>query len=97
MEVVEEIIQNTTQLAGRNAEMPIHRRFKTKFSALRLKRLDCVVYSDTFALNVTSTRGNNKTQGFVCGDAFYVYHYLMKSEKGAADGLQKFMLGVGSP
>jgi hypothetical protein len=97
MEVVEKTIQNTMQLAGRNAEMPIHRCFKTKFSALRLKRLDCVVYSDTFASNVTSTRGNNKTQGFVCGDAFYLYHYPMRSKKGAADGLQKFMLDVGSP
>ena len=34
---------------------------------------------------------------FVCGDAFYLYHYQMRSEKGAADGLQKFMLDVGSP
>jgi hypothetical protein len=34
-----------------------------------------VVYSDTFSSNVTSTPGNNKTQRFVCGDAFYVYHF----------------------
>jgi hypothetical protein len=77
--------------------MPIHRQFKTKFSALRLNRLDCVVYSDTFASSVTSTRGNNKRQGFVCDDALYVYHFPMKSEKGAANGLQKFTMDVGSP
>jgi hypothetical protein len=32
-----------------------------------------------------------------CGDAFYVYHYPMKSEKGVAEGLQKFIMDVGSP
>ena len=38
MEVVEQTIKNSTQLASRNAEMPIHRQFKTKFSALRLNK-----------------------------------------------------------
>ena len=96
MEVVEQTILHSTQLSSRNAEMPIRQRFKTKFSALRLNRLDSVVYSDTFASNVTSTRGKNKTQGFVCGDTFYVYHYPRNSEKGVAVGLQKFIMDVGS-
>jgi hypothetical protein len=38
-----------------------------------------------------------KMQGFVCGDAFYVYHHHLKLEKGAAKGLQKFIMDVGSP
>ena len=54
-------------------------------------------YSDTFSSNVTSTRGNNKTQGFVCGDAYYVMHYPMKSESHAAQGLKDFVHRIGIP
>ena len=46
---------------------------------------------------MTSTRGNNKTQGFVCGDAFYVTHYPMRSESHAAQGLKDFVHWIGIP
>lgn len=87
----------TTHMVQRSAVMPIHKRFKTKFQQLRYRRLKCTLYSDTFSSNVTSTRGHTKTQGFVCGDAFYVMHYPMKSEKHAAQGLKEFVHTIGIP
>ena len=42
-------------------------------------------------------RRNNKTQGFICGDAFYVMHYPMKSESHAAQGLKDFVHQIGLP
>ena len=87
----------TTHMVQRSAVMPIHKRYKTKFQQLRYRRLKCTLYSDTFASNVTSTRGHTKTQGFVCGDAFYVMHYPMKSEKHAAQGLKEFVHRIGIP
>ena len=46
---------------------------------------------------MTSTRGNNKTQGFVVGDAYYVYHYSMPSEGEAAKGRSEFVDKFGRP
>ena len=41
--------------------------------------------------------GNNRTQVFVCGDAFYVMHYPMKSKSDAAQGLKDFVHQIGIP
>ena len=96
-EVIEETIAHTTQLAERCGEMPLTRRYKTKFAQLRYRRLKTTLYSDTFASNVKSTRGNIKTQGFVNGDSFFVYHFPMTSEKEAHLGLVAYMHDVGIP
>ena len=84
-------------MATRSNQLELHRRFKTKFSRLRQKMIDAVLYSDTFSSNVTSTRGNNKTQGFVVGTAYYVSHYPMLSEKEATKGLAEFVDKFGRP
>ena len=70
-EIVNKTLSATTHMIQRSAAMPIHKRYKTKFAQLRYRRLKCTLYSDTFDSNVTSTRGNTKTQGFVCGNAFF--------------------------
>ena len=96
-EVVDHTLLHTTQLAERCGEMPLHRRYKTKFVQLRYRRLKSTLYSDTFSSNVTSTRGHNKTQGFVNGDSFFVYHFPMVSEKEAHHGLVAYIHDVGIP
>ena len=90
-ETVNKTLAATTHMVQRSGVMPLHKRYKAKFEQLRYQRLKCTLYSDTFFSNVTSTRGNNKTQGFVCGDAFYVMHYPMRSESHAAQGLKDFV------
>ena len=47
--------------------------------------------------NVTSTHGHNKTQGFVNGDSFFVYHFPMISKKEAHHGLVAYIHDVGIP
>ena len=42
-------------------------------------------------------RGNSKTQWFVCGDAFYVTHYPMRSESHAVQGLKDFVHWIDIP
>ena len=96
-DVMDKTLLATTHLATRSNELGLHRRFKTKFTRTRHKRLDAVLYSDTFSSNVTSTRGNNKTQGFVIGTAYYVSHYPMPSEGYAAKGLAEFVDKFGVP
>ena len=96
-ETVNKTLAATTHMVQWSGVMPLHKRYKTKFEQLRYRRLKCTLYSDTFSSNVTSTRGNNKTQGFVCGDAFYVTHYPMRSESHAAQGLKDFVHRIGIP
>ena len=50
-----------------------------------------------FYIQCFSTHGNTNTQGFVCGNAFYVFCYPMKSEREAGQGLKKFAHQVGMP
>ncbi len=50
-----------------------------------------------FSASVQSTRGNNKTQGFVNGDSFYAYHFLMAKESEAANGILAYIHKVGIP
>ena len=96
-ELLAKTLEATTHMATRSNQLGLHRRFKTKFSRLRQKMIDAVLYSDTFSSNVTSTRGNNKTQGFVIGTAYYVSHFPMKNEKLAANGLAEFVDKFGRP
>jgi hypothetical protein len=96
-EVVEQTLAHTTQLAERCGEMPLTRRYKTKFAQLRYRRLKTTLYSDTFKSNVKSTRGNVKTQGFVNGDTFCVYHFPITTEKDAHHGLMAYIHDVGIP
>ena len=86
LEVAQQTLNNTTQLASRSAEMPLHRRYKTHFEQLRYRRLKTTIYSDTFTSSVKSTRGNTKTQGFVNGDSYFIYQYPMSCESQAAQG-----------
>ncbi|EEC45492.1 predicted protein [Phaeodactylum tricornutum CCAP 1055/1] len=97
MEVVERTLTATTQLAERTGEMPLHRRYKTKFEQLRYRRLKCTLYSDTFKSSIKSSRGHTHTQGFVCGDSYFIYHYLMKAESAADQGLAEFIHNIGIP
>jgi hypothetical protein len=90
-DVMDKTLQATTHLATRSNKLGLHKRFKTKFSRTRHKKLDATLYSDTFSSNVTSTRGNNKSQGFVVGNALYVSHYPMPSEGFAHKGLAEFV------
>ena len=96
-ETVTKPLAATTQMVQRLGIKPLHKRYKTKFEQLRYWRLKCTLHSDTFSSNITSMRGNNKTQGFVCGDAFYVTHYPMKSESHAAQGLKDFVYRTSIP
>ena len=96
-ETVNKTLAATTHIVQRSGVMPLHKRYKTKFEQLRYQRLKCTLYSDTFSSNVKLMRGNNKTQGFICGDAFYVMHYPMKSESHAAQGLKDFVHQIGIP
>ena len=91
-ETINKTLAATTHMVQQSGVMPLHRQYKTKFEELCYRRLKCTLYSDTFSSNITSTRGNNKTQGFVCGDAFYVTHYPMRSESHAAQGLKYLSL-----
>ena len=43
-EVVDHTLLHTTQLAERCGEMPLHRRYKTKFVQLRYRRLKSTLY-----------------------------------------------------
>ncbi|EEC44126.1 predicted protein [Phaeodactylum tricornutum CCAP 1055/1] len=97
MEVVDRTLEATTQLAERSGKMPLHRRFKTKFEQLRYRRLKCTLYSDTFKSTVKSSRGHTHTQGFVCGDSYFVYHFLMKAESEADQGLASIIQDIGIP
>ena len=96
-EVVEATLRNTTQLAERCGEMPLHRRYKTKFAQLRYRRLRSTVYSDTFSSNVKSINGYTKTQGFVNGDSFFIYHFPMTSESQAHYAIVAYIHDVGIP
>ena len=96
-EVVEATLLNTTQLAERCGEMPLHRRYKTKFAQLRYRRLKSTLYSDTFSSNVKSVNGYTKTQGFVNGESLFIFHFPMTSESYAHYGLICYIHEVGIP
>ena len=91
MEVANHTLDSTTQLAERCEEMPLHRRYKTKFKQLRYWRLCNNLYRDTFSASIRSTRGSTKTQGFVNGDSLYVYHFPMTTESEAPLGLVSYI------
>ena len=97
LEVANHTIDSTTQLAEKCGEMPLHRRYKTKFKQLQYRRLCNTLYSDTFSASIRSTHGNTKTQGFVNGDSLYVYHFPMTTESEASLGLVSYIHEVGIP
>ena len=96
-ETVNKTLTATTHMVQRSGVMPLHKRYKTTFEQLRYQRLKCTLYSYTFSSNIASMRGNHKTQGFICGDAYYVMHYPMKSKSHAAQGHKDFVHWIGIP
>jgi len=97
--VLEATLDATTQLASRDGLMPIHKRYKTRQTALKYRRLGALqLYSDTLVApaKMKSFRGKRYAQVFTSGEGLSLT-YPMKHKSEAYKGLNRVMQKWGIP
>jgi len=99
LETAERTIKATTQLALRNAILPIHRHFRTEVAQLRYPRLGGPhgkFYTDTLFAHVPSLSNFAMGQMFT-NDLHFSMFYPMHRKSEAPDALLMFMQEIGIP
>ena len=97
--VLEATLNATTQLASRDGLMPIHKRYKTRQTALKYRRLGALqLYSDTLVApaKMKSFRGKQYAQVFTSGEGLSLT-YPMRHKSEAFKGLNRVMQKWGIP
>ncbi|MGH3054765.1 MAG: hypothetical protein ACRDL7_07290, partial [Gaiellaceae bacterium] len=89
-------LNGTTQLATRDGNMPLHKRYCSRQQQLKYRRLNATFYSDTMISSTKSSSGNLYSQIFV-NNTNFVYQYPMKLKSQASDALQQFIHDIGIP
>ena len=91
VEVVRKTLQATTQLATNVVRLPLRRHYKSRFPALRVRRLDEDVATDTFFSNTKALDGSTCAQLFVGRKSMLTDIFGMKTESQMPGALMDFI------
>ena len=91
VEVVRKTLQATTQFATNVVRLPLRRHYKSRFPALRVRRLDEDVATDTFFSNVKAHDGSTCAQLFVGRKSMLTDIFGMKTESQVPGALMDFI------
>ena len=99
-DVIRKTFQSTTQLQmnveAENRKVG-RRHYKSRFPALKEKRVNDLFYSDTFFPSEKGVDGSTCSQLFIGKDTDYMYVQPMKTESNSFQALQDFGRKVGLP
>ena len=99
-DIIRKTFRATTQLQT-NVEddnrMVGRRHFKSRFPALKERRVNDMFYSDTFFPSEKSIDGNNCSQLFIGKNTDFMYVQPMRTESNSFQALQDFSRKVGLP
>ncbi|MEL6802173.1 MAG: hypothetical protein AAFO91_00130, partial [Bacteroidota bacterium] len=91
VEVVRKTLQATTQFATNVVRLPLRRHYKSRFPALRVRRLDEDVATDTFFSNTKAHDGSTCAQLFVGRKSLLTDIFGMKTESQMPGALMDFI------
>ena len=91
IEVVKETITATTQFGKNVLRLPMRRHFKSRFPALRVRRINEVVATDTFFANEKAHDGSTMAQLYVGKTSYLTDIFGMRSESEMPGSLQNFI------
>ena len=91
VEAVKKTLQATTQYATNVMRLPMRRHFKSRFPALRVRRLDEDVATDTFFSNTKALDGSTCAQLFVGRRSMLTDIFGMKTERQMPGALMDFI------
>ena len=87
---------NTTQYAKNVVRFPMRQHFKSRFPALRVRRLDEVYATDTFFSNVKAHDGSECVQLYCGRKSYFTSTYGMKTESQMSGTLMDFIKSFGA-
>jgi len=91
IEVVKHTLAATTQYAKNVMRLPMRRHFKSRFPALRVRRLEEVYATDTFFANEPAHDGSTCVQLFCGRKSYFTAIYGMKTENQMPGALMDFI------
>jgi len=99
MEMVQKMVEITTQLAKSDVRLPLRRHFKLRFPPANVNRLRETFSTDTFFSSKPGLRGETSCQLFVGNTYHLIVPYGMTRESEGPTKLQDFIkdYGYGAP
>jgi hypothetical protein len=97
IEVVRHTLACTTQFAKNVMRLPMRRHFKSRFPALRVRRLEEIYATDTFFANEVAHDGSTCVQLFCGRKSHFTAIYGMRTESQMPGALMDFIREFGAP
>ncbi len=96
VDVIQKTIEATTQWAQRSLRLPLRRHYKSRYPALRVRRMSETVCTDTFFSDVTALNGYTCAQLFVGRTSMFTAVYPMGSKGQFPESLMDFIRQYGA-
>ena len=97
IEVIKKTLEATTQLAQNHVRLPMRMHFKSRFSALNVRRLRVTFATDTFFSSEKALGGYTCAQLYVGKSSNFTEVYGMKRTEQMTETLQDFIRQWGAP
>jgi hypothetical protein len=94
--VIRHTLKNTTQYAKNVVRFPMRQYFKSRFPALRVRRLDEVYATDTFFSNIKAYDGSECAQLYCGRKSYFTSTHGMQTESQMPGTLMDFIRSFGA-